>query len=103
MNQKLADLRARHAPSNIPVPGPNASWHEEQAYGARIQAEWDKARATAPEDIAYLLAELDTAHRLLQTMWMRADEWHGERASSHFRSEINYQLSKCLHGEAGGQ
>jgi hypothetical protein len=97
---KLNDLRARHAPSAIPPPSSNASWHEEQSYSAHVMAEYDAARVAAPRDIAYLLGELDAAHELLQLMWDQADAWHGEHASSHFRSEIHDRLRAYLAGEA---
>lgn len=43
-----------------------------------------------------VVAERDDALDLLQLMWDEADRWHGERASSHFRSEISERIKKLI-------
>ncbi len=98
---KLDDLRKRHGASEISRPGPNAPWHEEQSYGARVQAEYDLARAAAPADIQYMLAELEAAHELLKRMWREADNWHGDCYTTEARQDVYYQIQRCLRGEAG--
>ena len=38
------------------------------------------------------LAELDEARALAVEMWQRRDDWHGERSSSHYRSDLADRL-----------
>lgn len=42
---------------------------------------------------ARLAAELSSARELLRLMWLRVEDWAGQQASSHFRSEVVRQLT----------
>ncbi|MFA6166996.1 MAG: hypothetical protein WC700_10285 [Gemmatimonadaceae bacterium] len=59
--------------------------------GALDEVRTDLLRCRAERDAA--IARAGEAERLCVKLWDSADDWHGERASSHYRSDVSSAVS----------
>jgi len=62
-------------------------WNKEQGAGEAALRRLEKERLELPERFAKL-------QNLVEEMWTEADEWHGDKASSHYRSRIRERAAE---------
>jgi hypothetical protein len=65
----------------------NSQWHNDQGIGEAALRRLEKERLELPERFAKL-------QKLTEEMWTEADAWHGDKASSHYRSKIRERAAE---------